>query len=217
MLHHFYLPDVDFSLENSAINRIQAIWGCVYGRLSSILPPDHELQCVLQHTTRTIPGYRTAWHCYSAQRMYIEIAPNTNLDMALEKEIESWMYHEMSHAARWATVGYGKTFYEALISEWLACALQNTLCPEVKTAWTEATDEEIAAILKLLPTNNPTTYNHSDWYFGSNPSIPHWAWYKIGCYIIQSFVQKEGIDIIAIQTKPLEFFWSHIEKLLPKK
>lgn len=111
-----------------------------------------------------------------------------NVDNLIKKRLPGTIYHEMNHLKRWATVGYGQTLLEEIVSEGLACSFENKMW---QTDQVPLFYEEERGVLKMLSlvkrqvAKKNSKFSHADWFFGTNPKIPKWLGYKLGFYIVE--------------------------------
>ena len=137
----------------------------------------------------------------------IDIDPDTQLgvEKAIRTFLPGMIAHELHHARRSASVGYGETLGEALVSEGLAQAYQEFLYPEVKVAYAHYLSfSEIAEVWgKAQDELESEEYNHSGWFFGAE-KIKRWAGYSLGYDIVKQFMEKKGeqnpaklVDVLA--------------------
>lgn len=130
----------------------------------------------------------------SAHLLYIHINPEfKNLVQTLNYEIRSTLAHELHHCARFASVGYGHTLQEAIISEGLADHFDIEINGGEPKPWSVAIQEqELEPLLQQakLEFNNPE-YDHSAWFYGSS-TIPRWAGYSLGLKIVRDYMTKTG-------------------------
>lgn len=112
----------------------------------------------------------------------------------IEKHIPATVYHEMNHAARWGTVGYGDTLLQAIVTEGLACVFEKEQWKEFVAPWAAFDEEEIARLMKILQGRDEAkdgAYNHSEWFYGGG-KLPRWIGYKLGAYIVGQFREKNS-------------------------
>jgi uncharacterized protein YjaZ len=127
----------------------------------------------------------------SAEWIQIYIDPKNKLyrfDFIARKIIPGTIYHEINHAARWRTTGYGASLIEAVISEGLASAFEKDQWREFTAPWLKWREKEIKDYLKVLKGKQNeinSAYNHNEWFFGKG-KLPKWIGYKLGTYIIES-------------------------------
>jgi uncharacterized protein YjaZ len=139
----------------------------------------------------TIPETGENGFTPSAEWIQIYIDPKNKLhrfDFIAQKIIPGTIYHEMSHAARWRTIGYGNSLLEAIISEGLASAFEKDQWSELTAPWLKWQEKEIKDYLKIFKKRKNkinSAYNHGEWFFVQG-NLPKWIGYKIGAYIVES-------------------------------
>lgn len=125
---------------------------------------------------------------YTAGKDWIQLSidlsiPNKFKRIA-ENSLPATIYHEMHHAKRMATVGYGDQLLEVVITEGLASVFAEDMFPKFKTPWGKYSVDEIRDYLNIfLGHVNDKKYNHVEWFFGEGK--PYWLGYKVGIYIIR--------------------------------
>jgi len=122
----------------------------------------------------------------SAGLIYLTIDPaNENLLSHLGEPLERVIAHELHHALRWDSVGYGRTLLEVLVTEGLASRFSQELYGNAPEIWESAlSSEEVGQCLALAMSELASEqYNHSRWFFGSG-DLPRWAGYTLGWHLI---------------------------------
>lgn len=132
---------------------------------------------------------------YTASPNWIQLFLDPSRPNFKEKVIENSLlatiYHEMHHAKRMTTVGYGESLLEAVITEGLASVYAEKMFPKFIAPWGKYTNKEIKSNLRLFLQNiikNKKRYSHEEWFLGFGK--PHWLGYKVGIYIIRSLKDK---------------------------
>lgn len=125
-------------------------------------------------------------------QIYIDTTKNARkMRRIIDKSIPGTIYHEMNHVARWGTVGYGKSLLEAIITEGLANVFEEQYWKEYKVIWASYESKEInklLAIIRKRDKRKDNYYNHDEWFHGSG-KLPRWIGYKIGTFIVRSFLE----------------------------
>lgn len=67
----------------------------------------------------------------SAGVVFIDLEPENPQFVHWKNRLPSTVAHELNHAARWRTVGYGPTFLETLVSEGLATVYEAQMTNQV--------------------------------------------------------------------------------------
>lgn len=119
---------------------------------------------------------------------------NENLDNHMGEHLERMIAHELHHALRWETVGYGTTLLGALVSEGLCGRFtqelyQNT--PEIQEAAITKTEIQKLAGDALVEASNKN-YEHDRWFFGSR-DLPRFTGYTIGYELVGLAMSRWGL------------------------
>lgn len=112
---------------------------------------------------------------------------------ALDSDLAPMVAHELHHARRWQTVGYGGTLRAAMVSEGLADHFSIEVFGIAKPMWSEALDS--AGIESMLDRAEPTwdgPYDHATWFYGTTSSIPRWSGYTVGFELVQRYLAAES-------------------------
>ncbi len=121
----------------------------------------------------------------------IIIDRNYNGDNLIMK-LSSTYYHELHHLARMATVGYGETLEEAIITEGLGVAMEEEMLDQVEGYYQLSNRKELSIILKEFAKEKKSKeYDHERWFFGDE-NIPKLAGYKLGYLIVKGYLQDTG-------------------------
>jgi len=125
----------------------------------------------------------------------IDIDPDTELGLkkVIQKQLPGMVAHELHHARRAKTVGYGDTLGEALVTEGLAQAYQEFLYPKVDVLYAHhLTRNEMKQAWKLAEKKlDSDGYNHAEWFFGAG-TLKRWAGYSLGYDIVLRYMQEIG-------------------------
>ncbi len=158
--------------------------------------------------TAAIPETGVGGYAPSAHLLYIHIDPqHKGLEGVLASEIKSTLAHELHHCARWASIGYGHTLPEALVSEGLADHFDieiNGGDPKLWSIAIQGNELEILFQKAKQEFNNPE-YNHSAWFYGS-AETPRWAGYSLGFQIVSEYIKKSGKNASELVSEPASVF-----------
>lgn len=130
---------------------------------------------------------------YNPNEQEVIIAVNTNfnnLDSCLEQSFIPLLAHEIHHAKRRRSVGYGNTLLQAVVSEGLADHFSIEVTGVAPPPWSVALSG--SDLQEWLDTASSTwddsPYNHEAWFLGTDPNIPRWAGYSIGFEIVKNYL-----------------------------
>ncbi len=143
--------------------------------------------------SRTIPEIGIGGFNPNENEVIMSLDPNfSNFSQSIAIEFGPLLAHEIHHAKRRRSVGYGNTLLEAIITEGLADSFSVELFGIDPPLWSNALSE---SELELWLNNaqdswNNSNYNHAAWFFGSTPNIPRWAGYSIGFKLVQDYLAK---------------------------
>ncbi len=113
--------------------------------------------------------------------------------MTIDDNLERTLIHELNHAARWQTVGYGDTLLEAMISEGLADHFEKEITNKNPNPWSVALGKsQIKQMMERAENEyNNKNYNHNEWFFGSKEKgIPKWTGYTLGYNLVAEYLKK---------------------------
>lgn len=111
------------------------------------------------------------------------------LDSTLNKNLISLLAHEIHHAKRRRSVGYGNTLLEAVVSEGLADHFSIEISGNEPPPWTMAlSSQELEAWIETASQVWQNPYDHAKWFFGTDPGIPRWTGYSIGYEIVNNYL-----------------------------
>jgi len=111
------------------------------------------------------------------------------------------LYHELSHLAREAFVGWGRTFLDHLVAEGIASYTEKALDNRAEVPYIRKIKNEDELWRKAKPFLSRGKYRHSDWFFGSR-NIPRWAGYRLGYLIVDSFMKNNDCSLYELTRMP---------------
>lgn len=171
--------------------------------------PDVDI-VVADNPDAAIPETGVGGFAPTAHIVYVSV--DSSFKMLKEKigeEIKSTLAHELHHCARWASVTYGTTLLEALVSEGLADHFDIEINGGDPKPWDTALQEpELQQVRDGAKTefNNPS-YDHSVWFFGSDKThIPRWAGYSLGFHLVAEHMKKGNKTAAELVHVPAEVF-----------
>lgn len=180
---------------SSYIKDIEDIFSEGEKKITNVLPVKNVDVVVMDNPDYTIAETGIGGHTYSPNYIVISLNPDfPNFKNALEKELMDTIAHELHHAARWQTIGYGETLLEAMVSEGLAdhFAIEITKRKDMHP-WDEALNIEQCKQLieKAKKEYNNNNYDHDVWFFGSKEKgIPKWTAYTLGFQLVNIYLKN---------------------------
>lgn len=144
---------------------------------------------------KTIPEEGLGGLSWGNDWIRIDIDPNTKLGVtkAIQTYLPGMLAHELHHARRSGSVGYGETLSEMLVTEGLAQAYQEFLYPNVDVMYAHyLTAAEIGkAWITAQAELNSKEYNHLKWFYGTG-KLKRWAGYSLGYDIVQKYLTRNS-------------------------
>jgi uncharacterized protein YjaZ len=134
-----------------------------------------------------------------------------NLEQSLETNLIPQLAHEIHHAMRRRSIGYGNTLFQAVISEGLADHFSIEVTGIDPPPWSIALPEdEIDKWITIASESwNQSSYNHNAWFVGTDPAIPRWTGYSMGYTLINNYLAdhpgshaSDLVDIPATEFEP---------------
>jgi uncharacterized protein YjaZ len=108
---------------------------------------------------------------------------------SLSTELFPMLAHEMHHAMRFRTVGYGQNLLEAMVTEGLADQFAIEVAGIDPPIWSMALSEAELEVWSKRAREQwfETPYDHDAWFFGTR-DIPRWTGYAIGFDMTRRFL-----------------------------
>ena len=143
----------------------------------------------------TIPELGIGGHTYGPDLIFICLDAKFPdfINKTLNEELSRTIVHELSHAVRGQTIGYGETLLKALISEGLADHFDMEINEKGPHLWDIVLNEDQIKEMKSRAKKeyNDKKYNHNEWFFGSKEKkIPRWTGYSLGFNLIAEYLKK---------------------------
>jgi len=139
---------------------------------------------------------------------------NENLKHHLGEHLERMIAHELHHALRWETVGYGKTLIGALVSEGLCGRFTEQLYdnqPELhECALTEEETRKFS--LDAVGQAFDEDYDHNRWFFGMK-DLPKWTGYTIGYELVGRAITEWNLNASELIDRPEKDFFVFLKQL----
>jgi len=156
-----------------------------------------DVDIVLQDSpSGAIPGNPTGGDCYEPHLVRVSIDPTfEDFDERIVDDLRSTLTHELHHAARSATVGFGNTLRGALISEGLTAHFDIEVNGGDPKPWDiKVQGEELAEMKELAQEDlDNEEYNHAEWFFGSrHRGILQWTGYSLAFALVGDYLKESG-------------------------
>ena len=147
-----------------------------------------------------IPETGQGGYCPNKSEVELRIDPwhKIPIEKIVDEHLVSSVFHELHHAARWGSVGWGHTAIEGAISEGLSTVFETQFAYS-KPLWGmyAATDmvEELREILALSD-HKMTAEEHRDWFIRHQDGR-RWIAYRVGTYIIERAISNNPTETAA--------------------
>jgi uncharacterized protein YjaZ len=155
-------------------------------RVRKALPVSGVTITVIPDPGMTIPGYGVGGYTPSAYSVKIYVDPSFSDSAVLPDHLALTLAHELHHAVRWRGPGYGRTLFEAMITEGLADHFAVEVLGMPAPPWSDAFPrEQTTHFLNLARAEFASpTYDHARWFFGADGSLPRWSGYTLGFRLV---------------------------------
>lgn len=180
--------------------------------IQQLMPIDHVTIRVASNPQGSIPEIGIGGFNPNANEVLISIDSGfNNLEASLEAELPAMIAHEMNHAKRRRSVGYGNTLSQALISEGLADHFSVEVTGISPPRWSVAVQgQELQDLIGTASqTWNESSYGHPKWFFGTTNEVPRWAGYSMGYKLVNDYLENHP------NTQPSDLVDEPAESFLP--
>jgi hypothetical protein len=188
--------DICLEIENGAVSddhRMLVIDETTRGLalIQQTMPIDHLDIRIVDEPSLVIVGKAVGGFNPSASEIKMAIRKNAS-SAGIKADLIAIMAHEIHHAKRRRSVGYGRSLLEAVITEGLADHFAIEITGKEPFPWSLALED---AELETWTENarevwNEPSYNHNAWFFGSDGKIPHWTGYALGFHLVEQYFQN---------------------------
>lgn len=160
--------------------------------IQQLMPIDNVTIRVSSNPQGSIPEIGIGGFNPSANEVLISIDPDfPNLKASLQAELPAMIAHELNHAKRRRSVGYGNTLLQAIVSEGLADHFSMEVTGIPPPRWSIAVQGQ--ELQELIDTASQSwtsgTYDHPSWFFGTTSDIPRWTGYSIGYKLVNDYLE----------------------------
>lgn len=177
----------------SHIKDINKIFNKTIGKITKKIPISNIDIVFEDNPYNIIPEIGIGGQTQNQNLIYISLdSHQPSFKKILIDQLERVLVHEIHHCARWKGAGYGTTLLEAIILEGLADHFEIEINNKKPEPWSvKLNKNQIKKYLfKAKREFNNKKYNHYDWFFGTNKSIPRWAGYSLGFYLVNEYLNK---------------------------
>lgn len=170
------------ALEEAVVRTLAAV--------NARMPVDDVRIRVLTDRTGVIPEVGLGGYAASGREVHLSVdLQRPDLTEVIERDLLPLLAHELHHARRMRTVGYGATLFEAAVSEGLADHFSVEVAGIDPPLWSVAlSGAALEAWTELLLTEPAGPYDHSAWFFGSRGDVPRWTGYAVGYRVVGRFL-----------------------------
>lgn len=166
-----------------------------------------------EYTYLPIQELAVGGYAPSAGLVVIAVEPENPEFINWRTNLPGTVAHELNHAARWRSVGYGSTLLEALVSEGLATVYESLMTGHTPPyAKARADFNELWA--EAAPLLHTTGYGHATWFFGEG-HLPRWAGYGLGNELVLKHLKAAQISIQEATQLPASAFLDHLPQARP--
>lgn len=179
---------------------IRALLRDTLARIEEALPVGGVTITVTPDRAKAIGGWGVGGFTPDGSTVNLYVDPGVaDLSRVLEERLPAMLAHEMHHARRWRGPGYGRTLFEAMVSEGLADRFAVELLGGPVPPWCEALSRD-AMVTQLGAARaelDSKRYDHARWFFGSTASTARWTGYTIGYRIVTAWQARKPDDSAA--------------------
>ena len=176
----------------------------------SLLPLSNVDIVIADNPSAVMPEIGIGGYTPNANLIFISLDPTfANLKQSIQDNIFTVITHELHHAARWRSTGYGVTLFEAMISEGLADHFATALSNK-RPVWIPNLKPKLLSLWQRKARRYffRNDYNHHDWFFGSEQKqMPKWIGYGLGYAAVAQYLKKHtGTNTTKLYEENAEVF-----------
>ena len=132
----------------------------------------------------------------NANDIILSLDPNfPDINQSIATELGPIIAHEIHHAKRRRSVGYGSSLLQAMITEGLADSFSIEIFGIDPPIWSTAlSSSELDNWIETASAEwHETSYDHDKWFFGISAEIPRWTGYSIGFKLVQDYLAQNPL------------------------
>ena len=148
----------------------------------------------------------------SASLVFIAMDPENPAFARWRENLPGTVAHELNHAARWRSAGYGSTLLQALVSEGLATVYESIMTGHTPP-YAEARGDFHEVWTEAAPLLHTTGYGHATWFFGEG-HLPRWTGYGLGYELVSRHLAAGGVSIQEATKLPARDFLQYLPEAL---
>lgn len=160
--------------------------------IQSLMPIDNVTIRVFADKNQSIPEIGIGGYNPSKNEVLIYVDTDfPDLEASIAAELPAMIAHEMHHAKRRRSAGYGNSLLEAVISEGLADHFSMEATNIQTPRWSKAIQgQQLQDFIETASeTWNNSNYNHPKWFFGTTAEVPRWTGYSIGFELVKNYLE----------------------------
>lgn len=180
--------------------------------IQRLMPIDDITIRVTVNPNASIPEIGFGGFNPNANEVLISIDPTfNNLQASFQAELPAMIAHEMHHAKRRRSVGYGNTLLQAIVSEGLADHFSMEVTGIEPPRWAIAVQGQALQdwIATASQSWNNSSYDHATWFFGTTEEIPRWLGYAMGFELVEEYLVNH------IEIRPSNLYDEPANSFLP--
>lgn len=197
-------------------SKIEQVFAQSVKQMQDTLPLHHQqIDVVVKVSDNVIEELGIGGYSPSQYELEISIAPqHAFLSQNFTHVFRAILAHEMHHCCRHASVGYGDTLFQALISEGLACHYEREFSRQTPIYVNHLSPQQRQQFLttaeKVWFGKN---YNHASWFFGSvKERMPKWVGYDLGYFLVEQYLNQTAKTAGCLVNEPAESFLPSISQ-----
>jgi uncharacterized protein YjaZ len=188
---------------------IQRIVEDTLRQVIKVLPLTAVTIIVAPDPKRAIPKYGMGGYAPNANTVFIYLDLTfPEFSRVLSDRLRSTLVHEFHHCMRWRGPGYGRTLFEAIITEGLADHFALELLGTNHPWSNNFPRDETAKFLALAQAEfDSKAYNHRRWFFGGDQTLPWWTGYTLGFRLVEAYKEQHpGETAVTLVHMPARAF-----------
>ena len=177
--------------------------------ISSLMPINDLRIRIVGDQQLVIPEIGLGGYNPNAQEVLVAVDVNfNNIEESIEENLIPLLAHEVHHAKRRRSVGYGSTLLQAVITEGLADHFSIEVTGISPPPWSVAlSDSELQSWIDTASDLWDQPYNHGAWFLGTDPNIPRWTGYSIGFELVNDYLlNNPGESATTLNNEPATTF-----------